>query len=147
MRPFLDLLAFAGPIVHSFGRIGCFLAGCCHGKVCDSPLGVTFTDPDSLAAIKNQPLYPTQLFDITVNVIILITVLLIQKKKQFRGQLFLIYLMMYGLGRSIVELFRGDESRGFLFGGLLSHSQFIAICIIAISLWVWTKWEKSDSLI
>ena len=147
VRPFLDILAFAGPIVHSFGRIGCFLAGCCHGKVCDSPLGVTFTDSDSLAAIKNQPLYPTQLFDITVNVIILITVLSIQKKKQFEGKLFLIYLMMYGIGRSIVELFRGDESRGFLFGGLLSHSQFIAICIIAISLWVWTKWKKSDSLI
>lgn len=147
VRPFLDVLAFAGPIVHSFGRIGCFLAGCCHGKVCDSHLGVTFTHPDSLAAIKNQPLYPTQLFDISVNVIILITVILIKSRKKFEGQLFLIYLMMYGVGRSIVEIFRGDESRGFLFGGLLSHSQFIAICIIAISLWVWNRWKKSDTLI
>ena len=145
-RPFLDVLSFAGPVVHSFGRVGCFLAGCCHGKVCSSWLGVTFFNPDSLAAIKNVPLYPTQLFDILVNLIILITVYLVQKKQKFDGQLFLIYLMMYGIGRSIVELFRGDEARGFLFGGALSHSQFIAIIIIVISLFVWRKWSKGTEL-
>ena len=145
VRPFLDVLAFAGPVVHSFGRVGCFLAGCCHGKVCDSWIGVTFSHPDTLAAFKNQPLYPTQLFDIAVNLIILITVILLERKKQFEGQLFLVYLMMYGVGRSIVELYRGDEARGFLFGGLLSHSQFIAICIIILSLIVWRKWSRSKA--
>mgnify|MGYP000383275847 CR=1 FL=1 len=146
VRPFLDILAFVGPVVHSFGRVGCFLAGCCHGKVCDSWMGVTFSDPNSLAAIKNQPLYPTQLFDIAVNLIVLVTIILIQNKKKFDGQLFLIYLMMYGVGRSIVELFRGDEARGFLFGGTLSHSQFIAICIIVVSAIVWRRWSKTISV-
>ncbi|MDB9881774.1 prolipoprotein diacylglyceryl transferase [Bacteroidia bacterium] len=146
VRPFLDVLSFAGPVVHSFGRVGCFLAGCCHGKVCSSWLGVTFSNPDSLAAIKNVPLYPTQLFDILVNLFILFTIYLVQKKQKFDGQLFLIYLMMYGVGRSIVELFRGDEARGFLFGGALSHSQFIAIIIIIISLFVWRKWSKNTEL-
>ena len=32
VRPFFDVVAFAGPVVHSFGRVGCFLAGCCHGE-------------------------------------------------------------------------------------------------------------------
>ncbi len=145
VRPFLDVLAFAGPIVHSIGRIGCFMAGCCHGKVCDSFLGVTFTHPDSLANPKNVPLYPTQLFDIVVNLVILVTVYYIEKKQKFEGQLFLIYLMMYGVGRSIVELFRGDDARGFLFGGLLSHSQFIAILIILISCFFWWKWRKTPA--
>lgn len=146
VRPFLDVMAFAGPIVHSFGRIGCFLAGCCHGKICTSWVGVTFSHPDTLADFKNQPLYPTQLFDITVNLIILVTVFILEKKKKFEGQLFLVYLMMYGVGRSIVEMYRGDEARGFLFGGLLSHSQFIALCIIVISLIVWRRWSKTDKL-
>lgn len=146
VRPFLDVLAFAGPVVHSFGRVGCFLAGCCHGKVCESWVGVTFTNPDSLAAIKNQPLYPTQIFDIIVNLIILVTVIILEKKQKFEGQLFLVYLMMYGVGRSIVEMYRGDDARGFLFGGALSHSQFIAICIITICVIVWLRWRKDKTL-
>jgi len=146
VRPFLDILAFVGPVVHSFGRVGCFLAGCCHGKVCDSWLGVTFTDPNSLAAFKNTPLYPTQLFDIAVNLIILVTVYFVQKKQKFAGQLFFIYLMMYGVGRSIVEMYRGDEARGFLFDGAVSHSQFIAVCIVVICAVVWSRWKRDKTL-
>lgn len=145
VRPFLDILAFAGPVVHSFGRIGCFLAGCCHGKVCDTAFGVTFSHPDTLAVPANVPLYPTQLFDIAVNLIILLTVLLLRKKQQFDGQLFLIYLIMYGIGRSIVEMYRGDEARGFLFGGALSHSQFIALLIILGCSIIWVRWKKNPS--
>jgi phosphatidylglycerol:prolipoprotein diacylglycerol transferase len=146
VRPFLDILAIVGPVVHSFGRVGCFLAGCCHGKVCNSWVGVTFTHPDTLASIKNTALYPTQLFDIAVNLTILLTIFLIQKKKQFDGQLFLIYLMMYGVGRSIVELYRGDEARGFILNGAVSHSQFIAACIIGICTFVWLRWRKDKTL-
>jgi len=142
VRPFLDILAFVGPIVHSFGRVGCFLAGCCHGKVCDSWVGVTFTDPNSLAAIKHQPLYPTQLFDIVVNLSILAVIYFLRERKNFHGQLFLIYLMMYGIGRSIVEVFRGDDARGFIIDGVLSHSQLIAGLIIGFCLVVWNRWKK-----
>ncbi len=145
VRPFLDILAFAGPVVHSFGRVGCFLAGCCHGSVCDSPIGVTFSHPETLATPMNVPLYPTQLFDIAVNLIILVTVYFIQKKQQFDGQLFLIYLIMYGIGRSIVEMYRGDEARGFLFDGVLSHSQFIAVLIILGCSVLWMRWKKNPS--
>lgn len=141
VRPFLDILAFVGPVVHSFGRVGCFLAGCCHGKVCDSWLGVTFSHPDTLAAFKNTPLYPTQLFDIAVNLTILVTIFIIQKKQKFDGQLFLVYLMMYAVGRSIVEVYRGDEARGFIIDGVVSHSQFIAACIIVICVVVWRRWS------
>lgn len=146
VRPFLDNLAFAGPVVHSLGRVGCFLAGCCHGKVCDTWMGVTFSHPDTLAAIKDAPLYPTQLFDIVVNLIILLTVFLLDKKKKFEGQLFLVYLVMYAIGRSIVEIYRGDEARGFLFGGALSHSQFIALFILIVSPIVWRRWSKQKGL-
>jgi phosphatidylglycerol:prolipoprotein diacylglycerol transferase len=146
VRPFLDVLAFAGPVVHSFGRVGCFLAGCCHGKVCNNALGVTFTHPDTLAVPTNTPLYPTQLMDIGVNLIILLVVFLVRKKQQFDGQLLLIYLMMYGVGRSIVEIYRGDDARGFVFGGALSHSQFIALLIIATCAYFWFQWKKKPSV-
>jgi phosphatidylglycerol:prolipoprotein diacylglycerol transferase len=144
VRPFLDILAFVGPVVHSFGRVGCLLAGCCHGKVCDSWIGITFSNPDSLAAIKNVSLYPTQLFDIAVNLTILVVIYFIQKKQKFDGQLFLIYLMMYAVGRSIVEIYRGDEARGFILDGVVSHSQFIAVCILIICAIVWKRWNRFE---
>jgi phosphatidylglycerol:prolipoprotein diacylglycerol transferase len=142
VRPFLDIVAFVGPIAQGFGRVGCFMAGCCHGKVCDNALGVTFTDPESLARPLNVPLYPTQLFDIGINLLIFITLFVIEKRKQFAGQLMLIYLMMYAIGRSINEIYRGDEERGFVFGGALSHSQFIAVIIFAVCIAVWFRWRK-----
>jgi len=140
VRPFMDVIAFVGPIVQVFGRMGCFLAGCCHGKVCNNALGVTFTHPESMARPLNVALYPTQLFDIFINLIILLVLYLVSKKQKFTGQLMLLYLMMYAIGRSINELFRGDEERGFLFNGLLSHSQFIALMIFAFSILVWRRW-------
>lgn len=143
VRPFIDIFAILGPIVHSFGRIGCFMAGCCHGTICNVPWGVTFKNEESLAEPLNVPLHPTQLYDILVNVIILAVVLMLEKKKQFDGQLFLIYLVMYAVGRSIVEMFRGDEERGYLFNGALSHSQFIAIVVIILSAVVWMRWSKT----
>lgn len=145
VRPFMDIFAFVTPVVHSFGRVGCFLAGCCHGKVCDNALGVSFNHPESLAEPLNTPLYPTQLFDIGINIIILITLLILRKRKQFEGQLMLIYIVMYAVGRSINEEFRGDEARGYIFDGWLSHSQAIAIVMVLLVVCFWGRWSKRDA--
>lgn len=142
VRPFLDIVAFIGPIVHSVGRIGCFMAGCCHGKECHNILGVTFTDPDTLARPMNTPLYPTQLFDIGINLLIIAVLVVLSRRKAFAGQLFLVYIVLYAIGRSINEIYRGDEARGFVMGGALSHSQFIAIILFAIAVFVWIRWKK-----
>ena len=142
--PFMDGVAFGGPILHSFGRLGCFLAGCCHGKVCTNSFGVIFSDPDSAASIKNVPLYPTQLFDIGINLITLLIVYLFSIKQHFKGQLFLVYIMHYAIGRAINENFRGDDERGFLFGGLITYSQFIALFLITLSAVAWYYLAKKE---
>lgn len=140
LKEFLDILAFVGPIVHSFGRMGCFLAGCCYGKVCQSGFGITFTNSLSKAPL-NKALHPTQLYDILVNILILVTLFYLEKKKAFNGQLFLIYIVMYAVGRSIVEIYRGDEERGFIIGQL-SYSQFIAILLSGAAAIAWMQWRK-----
>jgi len=141
VRSFLDILAFVGPILHIFGRLGCFMAGCCYGKVCNNFLGVEFTDSLSKAKPLNTSLYPTQLFDIVVNLGIFILLYFIGKRKKFEGQLFLIYISAYAIGRSIIEIFRGDSERGFIFGSI-SHSQFIAIILLSIVIYFYRKWSK-----
>lgn len=144
--PFFDVLAFGGPILHGIGRLGCFMAGCCHGKVCHNALGVTYTHAKSAADPLNVPLYPTQLFDVGVNLIILAVLFIMIKRQKFHGQLFLTYIMMYGVGRTLVEEFRGDEARGFIFNGFLSHSQAIAAGLVIISLILWRKLSKSEAM-
>jgi phosphatidylglycerol:prolipoprotein diacylglycerol transferase len=121
-----DIWAPPIAIGHAIGRLGCFCAGCCYGRPAEGlPWAVTFTNPDSLA-ILGTPLHPTQLYESAgefLNFLILIT---LRRRQSFGGQLFLVYLMNYSIIRSVVELFRGDEVRGFLFPGF-SYSQAISV--------------------
>ncbi len=131
--PMMDRVAITACIVHIFGRMGCFFAGCCHGTPTDSIFGITFTDPASQADPLNTPLHPTQLYEITMIGIILLILIQLMRHKKFDGQVFLSYIVMYAIGRSIIEIFRGDERRGYIIDGILSHSQFISLGVIALA--------------
>ncbi|MGB0525892.1 MAG: prolipoprotein diacylglyceryl transferase, partial [Flammeovirgaceae bacterium] len=139
----MDLIAITVCIVHIFGRMGCFGAGCCHGLPYDGPFSIIFTDPGCLAKPLNTPLHPTQIYSIILIGSILITLLLVKKHQKFDGQLFLFYIVLYSIGRSIIEIFRGDMKRGFVIEGYVTHSQFISIIlIIGISLIYWYLYKK-----
>ncbi|HYC86116.1 MAG TPA: prolipoprotein diacylglyceryl transferase family protein, partial [Chryseosolibacter sp.] len=58
---------------------------------------------------------------------------ILRKRKRFNGQLFLTYLIGYAIGRFAIEFFRGDEGRGFVFDGLMSHSQLTALAILVVA--------------
>lgn len=128
----LDIMAMVTCIVHGFGRIGCFNAGCCYGIPTESSLGVIFTDEKCQAPLHAN-LHPVQLYESGFIFILLGGLWLFKARKQFPGQLFLIYLITYALGRGILELFRGDEERGYIVPDWLSHSQFISLLVIIIS--------------
>ncbi len=130
-----DFLAIGGSLVHGFGKIGCFLAGCCHGKQCtpDSALGVVFNAPHTAADPMGVALYPVQLWDAILILFISGFMIYYRQFRKFDGELFMIYTLVYAIGRFITEHFRGDDARGFLFGGWLSHSQFIALLLIIAS--------------
>jgi len=127
-----DILAPSIPLAHGFGRIGCFLAGCCYGKACHLPWGVTFSDPNSLAPV-GIPLHPTQLYSSICNFSLVAVLLFLRPRYRKNGQLFWTYLLLYPIGRFIIEFFRDDE-RGFVLNGVLSTSQFISICIFLVAL-------------
>lgn len=114
---------------HAVGRVGCFFAGCCYGKTCDLPWAVVFRDPMSLAP-TGVHLHPTQLYSVVGNLLVFMFLWLYRKRTRYTGQLFWLYVLLYGLVRSFLELFRGDIPRGFLFGGL-SVSQGIGLALAA----------------
>jgi len=142
----LDVMAGVAVIVHMFGRMGCFMAGCCYGLPTDSMLAVTFTNAASKAQPLGVPLHPTQLYEIFMLLVIFAVISIVRNRKQFAGQLFLVYIMLYAVGRSIIEIFRGDEVRGFVFDGILSHSQLISIVVIGIAIYFYKKMQKKAML-
>ncbi len=126
-----DILAPSLAIGHSLGRIGCFFAGCCYGKVCDLPWAITFTHPETLAPM-NIPIHPTQLYSSFNNLCIFFILWYLRKRKKFDGEVFWIYVLIYGLTRSFIEMLRGDF-RGDTFFGILSLSQTIGISLSFIA--------------
>jgi phosphatidylglycerol:prolipoprotein diacylglycerol transferase len=132
-----DLIGIGGAFVHAFGKIGCFMAGCCHGKVCPKGSGVVFNNPKTSAEPIGVELYPVQLWDAGIIFLAIVCMLWLKKRKQFAGQLFLVYGLWYAVGRYITEYYRGDVERGFLFNGALSHSQFLAIIVFLVCLVVY----------
>jgi phosphatidylglycerol:prolipoprotein diacylglycerol transferase len=140
-----------------FGRLGCFLAGCCFGQVCDLPWAVSF--PAGSEASKHQAqlgeqvsavfpelsahvphskgvasllVHPTQLYEAGACVlIVLFLAFWLRPRQQWRGQLFFASLFLYGIARFLVEFLRDDDRGLWSFG--LSTSQYIAIPAVALS--------------
>jgi len=126
-----DIAALSLAIGHFLGRLGCFSAGCCFGKECDLPWAVTFTHPETLAPV-GIPLHPTQLYSSISNLIIFFFLWFFRKRTKFDGQLFWMYVLIYGIVRSFIEIFRGDF-RGNPVFELLSVSQTIGISMSVIA--------------
>ena len=114
------------------GRIGCFFAGCCYGKQCSLPWAVTFRDSDSLAPL-GVPLHPTQLYSSGSNLLIFLILLVLRRYRKFDGQIFWLYVALYGAARSLIEIFRGDFRGGEILG-VLSPSQAVGGVMILLAI-------------
>jgi len=142
--PMLDIMAGAVCLVHGFGRIGCFMAGCCYGIPNEGIFSVTFSDPKCVAEPLHTPLHATQLYSSTAIFAILAIIIFVSRRKQFDGQLFMLYLMLYSIARTILEIFRGDLERGFLLENVLSNSQFISIIVFFVALFFYVRLAKKS---
>lgn len=115
------------PLFHGFGRIGCFMAGCCYGIEYDGKLSITFRN--AIAAPNNISLMPVQLFEAAGNFILCTILTILFFKNISKLSLSGLYLICYGTMRFILEFFRGDKIRGSML--FLSTSQWISIVILA----------------
>lgn len=120
-----DLVAPGVALAQGFGRIGCFLAGCCYGAETTSSIGVIFPS-DSLAP-SGIMLYPTQIFSSIFDFALGLFLLWYGNKEVEKGKTISMYMIIYSIGRFFVEFLRNDP-RGSV--GLLSTSQFISIFIL-----------------
>ena len=130
-----DVFAPGIALGHVVGRFGCFFAGCCFGKPTSVPWAITFTDPFAAANVGtplNVPLHPTQLYEAGAEFLILIVLLVTEKRgHKFAGRTFWLYMLLYSVSRYAIEFYRGDE-RGSV--GPLSTSQFVSVILAPLAI-------------
>lgn len=102
----LDLLIPVAPLAHGFGRLGCFLAGCCFGCETTLPWGVSFPDGH---ALPGRLLHPVQIYEALGNFLIF-SILWLGPRRYGRsaGRMILSYVLLYSVLRFVTESFRGD---------------------------------------
>ena len=151
-------------------RIGCLLFGCDYGAPTDRPWGIRFPGPNPAAihqvfpaggphgspawqhhvdalhlpasALTSLPVHPTQIYESLAGVFLFLLLMFIRRHRKFSGQVFLGWVLGYGILRPLIEIVRDDDDRGVYLKGVfrngLSTSQIIGIvsCVLGLALLV-----------
>ncbi|MCA9667548.1 MAG: prolipoprotein diacylglyceryl transferase [Myxococcales bacterium] len=171
---FLRVADLAAPLLalgHAIGRLGCLAAGCCYGKVALSGAGARFPRESLVfmelvqrrlldaGAQMTPALHATQLYEALGEGLIFLALTLLTARRRYHGQIFIAYLLLYGLLRSVVEVFRDDPLRRFVFelytpalnkslgvgpgALLLSTSQAISLLMFVAAGVLWWKLRRA----
>jgi len=126
-----DIFFTALPLGQAFGRVGCFLNGCCYGIPTNSNWGVIFP-PHSLPFQHYKDfvlLHPVQLYNSSANFIIFLILFTIYDEKKFDGMIVCFYGLLYSTSRFLTEFYRGDMARHLG----LTIAQWISIVFFLLS--------------
>ncbi|MBC8131686.1 MAG: prolipoprotein diacylglyceryl transferase [Deltaproteobacteria bacterium] len=130
-------------------RMGCFLFGCDFGRRSDLPWAVSFPGPNPMSphgspawmrhvsqyglgqdAARSFPVHPTQLYELLVGFFLFALLMYLRRVRRFSGQVFLGWIIGYGLLRPLIEVLRDDDQRGNV--GPLSTSQLIGLVSVVL---------------
>ena len=133
-----DVIAPGIPLGHAFGRIGCLMTGCCHGRACEWPWAVHFPREH---ATGGAGVHPTQLYESALNFALFAALAWFFPRRKFSGHVFAVYLLAYAVLRGIVESFRGDYAAEQYRLGVLTPAQLVSIGIFCAgaTLWLWLR--------
>lgn len=142
-----DLAIVSVPLVHVFGRIGCFMNGCCFGKLHEGGLSIRFPHGSLAWAMhwksgvltpeqypgQSLSVYPTQLFEAGFNLLLFFFLFWLYGKSKRAGMVAGAYLVAYPVERFLIEFIRGDERMswaGLTIAQEISMVLFVLGCVI-----------------
>jgi phosphatidylglycerol---prolipoprotein diacylglyceryl transferase len=143
-----DVLAPSVALGSFFGRAGCFLNGCCYGKVSHLPWAIQFPNGSYAwyqqfheglvgATDKSLPVQPTEIYHGLLNLLLYFGLAWLFRHKKFDGQVFATYLIGYAIFRAFVECFRGDyppDHIHHVLGLSLTPGQLVSIPLFIVGL-------------
>jgi phosphatidylglycerol---prolipoprotein diacylglyceryl transferase len=149
-----DRMVLGLALGHVFGRLGCYFAGCCFGRPTSFPFGVIYPNDSPAhdahvsagwieAGMPSLPVHASPLYEAAGELLFFFILLWFRPKKRFDGQMLLLWLAMYAVLRSLVELTRGDIQRGFVIPGIVSTSQAISLGVSMMALVLFFRLRKT----
>ena len=146
-----DAAAPALALAYAVGRVGCFMVGDDWGRPTDSWVGIAFprgAPPTRVDIIERDfgivvdpalverygqivPVHPTQLYEVGMSTLIFFVLWKLRRQPRAAGWLFMLWLVLAGVERFIVEFFRAKDDR---FLGPLTLAQMISVGIMAVGL-------------
>ncbi|MCD6578738.1 prolipoprotein diacylglyceryl transferase [bacterium] len=136
-----DIYAPALAIGHAIGRQGCLLNGCCYGIEC-SPHAFFATKFNNLLGYH----LPTQLFESIAELFIFLILINIFRKRRFRGQVMVSYVILYSIWRFFIEFIRGDYSPDQVYILHFTFSQVIILIFLPIMILLYLILKKYDKI-
>lgn len=127
---YADIFAPAIPLFHAFGRIGCLMSGCCYGIVSD--WGIMYHSDFLDPSVNDVTRIPIQPIESCLNLLIMLILLLLDRKRLKKGSLLAVYFILYAVVRFSDEFFRGDDIRGYWL--FLTTSQWISIVLLTVGI-------------
>jgi phosphatidylglycerol---prolipoprotein diacylglyceryl transferase len=148
LRPYLDTIAPSIALGTFFGRLGCFLNGCCYGDQCRLPWAVSFPAESpawmhqvkagliSQGATASLPLHPTQLYSALDGLILLILLSAYYPLRRRDGEVMGLLMVAYPITRFLIEYLRNDEP-AFFAGLTISQAISVGLLLCALLYWAW----------
>ncbi len=130
----MDAGGLAVPASLAVARVGCYLNGCCFGKSSGLPWAVTFpVETQRIMGMPANPLHPTQIYELIMDLAIFVILLAIHKRFRYRGEIMIAFIMLYAVVRFINEFFRFHvKSSGNLFFQVLSAAGFVLAGLVLL---------------
>lgn len=154
-----DLGGFGIALGLVFGRLGCYLSGCCFGATTHSWIGIAFPRKSPAwsahlkehlingSAAESLHVYPTQLFHAVGNLAVFgITFWIFRRHRSYDGKVLAWFLALYGIERFIIEYWRADQ-RGEWLWGLMSTSQLISLPLIGAAFYMMVYLKRRRALV
>jgi phosphatidylglycerol---prolipoprotein diacylglyceryl transferase len=148
LRPYLDVIAPSIALGTFFGRIGCFLNGCCYGDQCRLPWAISFpagspvwSDQVHAGLISKGvtaalPVHPTQLYSALDGLIILVLLSAYYPLRRRDGEVMGLLMIVYPITRFLIEYLRNDEP-AFVVGLTISQGISVLLLVAAAAYWAW----------
>lgn len=140
-----DLCLPGALLGQAIGRIGCFLVADDYGRPApDLPWAVRFPDVEGSMLphiLRNQPLHPTQLYLCLKAFLCFLILRHLLNHRAFRGQVLAAAMIVYPVGRSIVEIWRYDSVERGVFAGL-STAQWLSIPMVILGVVLWFRFRS-----
>lgn len=126
------------PLIYGMGKIGCFISGCCYGIKYSGPFKIIYKY--SLSAPNGISLFPVQLLEAIVFIIIFIVIQALNKKSKNKNNIIELVFITCGIAKFLLDYLRHTISHN-----LLSINQIFSLLFIIIGIFIILKSKKQNN--